>query len=180
MTLQIMPLMDGRYLVAPAKGAPKVFKTKAEATNFVDSLTSTEVGKKIKVQDALEKVTLTITPQDVRFAKSKDPTCCAAARAARRLNGVSGVRIHLGRIFLKKGERWIRYKTPRSLRDEIISFDRGGGFAPGTYTLSPVQASGKLTGKATGGKWKAKSRGKGKKRSKPHFVEGVRVRAAGI
>jgi hypothetical protein len=47
-------------------------------------------------------------------------------------------RVHLGCTYLRFGKKWLRYATPPSLKAEIISFDRGGGFYPGDFRLHPM------------------------------------------
>jgi hypothetical protein len=50
-------------------------------------------------------------------------------------------RVHLGCTYLRFGNKWLRYATPPSLKAEIISFDRGGGFYPGDFRLHPMPAA---------------------------------------
>lgn len=49
--------------------------------------------------------------------------------------------------------------VPRSMRTEIVAFDRGGTFAPGEFRLAAPQPS-KLLGKKSGGRSPHKKRGK--------------------
>lgn len=130
----------------------------------------------IPVTDAKHPITLTITDKDCRGGDPKRPDTCAAARAIRRQEGVADVRVHLGRIYLRQNKgNWQRFKTPESMRNEIIAFDRGGAFNPGTYELSPIPPNEqKKRGKAHS-PMKQAQRGKGKKRKKPHVVANVRT-----
>lgn len=95
------------------------------------------------VVNAKKTVTLHISPMDAKKGNVKDPGACAAARAAiRAVPNCIAARIHIGRAYLLgKDGKWMRYKTPESLRGEIIAFDRGGKFQPGDYTLRPMSPS---------------------------------------
>lgn len=117
---------------------------------------------------------LTITKHDVSSADIKQPNNCAVARACHRVLHAKEVRVHLGRIYVRANEgNWVRYMTPKSLRTEIISFDRGGIFEPGNYTLSapsPIKQKGKHQGS------NKPRNGKGKKIDKArHIVKNVRI-----
>jgi hypothetical protein len=87
------------------------------------------------VLNATKPVDIHITPLDIRTAKAKDPTACAAAKACVRELQATAAIVKRGRTYLKLGRSWFRFKTPLSLRSEIISFDRGGVFEPGEHTL---------------------------------------------
>lgn len=130
----------------------------------------------LKVVDAKRKVKIHITPVDVAKGKTKNPSSCAAARACVREQLCSDARVHIGRTYLKSGEgHWVRFKTPQSLRSEIVAFDRGARFAPGEYTLSPLApAERSKRGKATGTNTSKTTRGPKKARAKYHTVQGVR------
>lgn len=92
----------------------------------------------LPVRDATHSVILHVQPRDISGSKSKKPGGCAAARAIKREQGAEA-RVHLGRVYVKRGKHWDRYMTPRNLRDEIIAFDRGGVFEPSEVTLiAPV------------------------------------------
>lgn len=131
------------------------------------------------VVDAPKSIAITITKADVRNGNTKDPGSCAAARACLNLPHVTKARVHLGRTYILKGNKWIRYLTPASLRGEIVAFDRGGTFAPGKYTLTkstPWQTfhKGKQQGSTKG---QTNPRHKQKKRPY-HVTTGVRVHGA--
>ncbi len=95
------------------------------------------------VTDGKSSILLTITDGDIAKSDPKHPETCAAARAICRDFGAVEARVHLSRIYIKrkKSSLWERYVTPPNLRTEIVSFDRGGGFDPGEYRLTPVQPS---------------------------------------
>lgn len=93
------------------------------------------------VVDADKPVTLQITQADCKRGSKKDPSKCAAALALKRATGCDECRVHIACAYLRFGDKWIRYATPPSLKAEIISFDRGGGFYPGDFRLHPMPAS---------------------------------------
>lgn len=129
------------------------------------------------VFNAKKPITLTINANDIAKADRKEPLDCAVARACRRELHAKEVKVHLGRVYVRMNEgNWTRYLTPKPMRDEIIAFDRGGAFEPGTFTLPPPPPSKvAATGRRQGSKPKSKKRGAGQKRMKPHVVTNVRM-----
>lgn len=103
----------------------------------------------LPVVNSRKSVRLIITPSDVTAGKLKAPRDCAAAIACRRQLRAKEAKVHLGRTYIRSNGEWIRFITPRALRDEIIAFDRGGKFHPGKFTLSGMQPS-KRTGRRQG------------------------------
>lgn len=93
------------------------------------------------VVDADKPVTVHITQEDCARGSKKDPERCAAALALRRVTACDESRVHLGCTYLRFGNKWLRYATPPSLKAEVISFDRGGGFYPGDFRLRPMPAA---------------------------------------
>lgn len=92
-----------------------------------------------RVVDARKPVTINITPRDVATGDNKNPSGCAAARAARHsIPECISARVHVGRVYIEQKDKWVKYRTPASLRTEIVAFDRGGSFSPGEYTLRPI------------------------------------------
>jgi len=128
------------------------------------------------VKDAPKAVTIHITRGDVKKGATKDPAACAAAQACKRELHVTDARIHIGRCYLKINNEWQRFQTSPALRQEIITFDRGGVFAPGTYTLKKVSHS-NLGIKKTKPKGAKDNRVKIARRSY-HIVSGVREKGA--
>ena len=88
-----------------------------------------------KVVDATKPISIHITQRDTTDGANKDPAGCAAARAVKRDLHCVSARVHIGRVYVETPKQWVRYHTPRSLRTEIIAFDRGGSFEPGEYKL---------------------------------------------
>lgn len=91
-----------------------------------------------KVVDATKRAKIHITQRDATDGANKNPSSCAAARAAKRdIPECISARVHIGRVYIETPKKWIRFQTPKSLRTEIIAFDRGGSFQPGDYELTP-------------------------------------------
>jgi hypothetical protein len=140
------------------------------------------------VRDADKPVTVHITPDDCARGSKKDPEKCAAALALKRITACDESRVHLACTYLRFGDEWLRYATPHSLKAEIISFDRGGGFYPGDFRLHPMpealrlkptnrSASAKRSRKAATAAHTMKSEKKKSERRVFHRVLGVRERA---
>lgn len=127
----------------------------------------------VPVEDARHALTIEVLPRDITKSTRKEPDSCAMAIACRRQLHAREVLVHLSRVYVKQLKRnlWLRYAVPQSLRVEVIAFDRGGGFAPGVFTLSPCSTSKKL-GKRQGSA--AFRRGNGKKRQPRRVIDGVR------
>ncbi len=131
-----------------------------------------------KVEDASEPLTIMITKSDVRSGSTKKATSCAAAKALCRQEHCDEARVHFSRAYIRRGEKWIRFSVPPSLRSEIVAFDRGGEFAPGEYRLTPLQPIARLGAR----KHPADTRGKrshknhGKRKRPYHIATGVRAR----
>lgn len=133
----------------------------------------------IPVKDALRAITLEIDRKDISGADRKKPeTCVAAAACHAHLGKVKDVRVHLSRIFIlrEKAAFWERYETPKALRAEIIAFDRGGRFEPGTFVLVPPPDKARRGGarKVSGDRGKAASK---RAKAMRHMTAGVRDNA---
>jgi hypothetical protein len=102
-----------------------------------------------RVVDATKPVTIKITPRDIAAGDNKNPSSCAAAKAAKHsIDECISARVHIGRVYIEQDKKWVRYNTPDSLKQEIIAFDRGGAFAPGEYTLRPISINETAEGRA--------------------------------
>jgi hypothetical protein len=158
----------------------------------------------LQVVDADEPVTVHITKADCERGSKKDPAKCAAALALKRDTACNESRVHLACTYLRFGDRWLRYATPPSLKAEIISFDRGGGFYPGDFRLHPMpkalrlrppsrmtdrttsRAASEFNGEKTSGqRARTVTAGRTSRNKKPkaeprvfHRVKGVRERAS--
>lgn len=134
-----------------------------------------------RVVDARKAITVHITRADCTRGSKKDPEKCAVALALKRVTKCDESRVHLACTYLRFGKKWLRYATPTSLKPEIVSFDRGGGFYPGDFRLHPMPESLRLKPKRSRTITTATHRAKTeKKRGEPrvfHRVLGVRERA---
>jgi hypothetical protein len=132
----------------------------------------------LPVVNITKPMRLTISAKEARTGKSRAPSACAAALAAvRQVPRCTEARVHIGRIFMKVGKKWLRGKVPEALRTEIATFDRGGTFAPGEYTIRPLAPSDFPTGRRIGGKDKPRNGKKPKRRL--HVLVGVRENGKG-
>lgn len=128
----------------------------------------------LPVENADKPLSISISKKDVLWGNTKDPSGCAAARCLSRMPYVEEARVHIARTYIKVKGKWHRYLTPPSLRQEIVSFDRGGTFQPGEYELLPLPpAEAERIGTART-PFKKEQRGKGSKRHKPHKMTGIR------
>jgi hypothetical protein len=133
----------------------------------------------LPVINAKKPLMLNITPEDIKAARKHSPGNCAVAKACMREWKVKEVRVHLSRIYIRCNEKnWVRYHTPIPMRNEIISYDRGGEFMPSVFTVKPVSPSrrtGKRQGSSAGDVGRTHNN---KKKRKPYtVVKGVRVAA---
>ena len=135
-----------------------------------------------QVVDAVKPLHVSISDEDARLGKTKDPGKCAAARAIiRTIADAKSARVHVGRTYIEYPTKWVRYKTPVALKLEIVSFDRNkvAKHAVGNYTLYAPPPADRLDAR------KNKPAGKtAGKRKRPHIariyrqIEGVRARGA--
>ena len=125
------------------------------------------------VVDAIENIEIEITDQDIKLAARKDPANCVMARACMKQRGTDAL-VHISRVYLKMSDKniWVRYMVDNSLRTEIVAFDRGGEFAPGTYKLRRPEPS-KLLGKQNGSNQRPETIKT--KRAVPKVLSGVRA-----
>src|SRR6266436_383245 len=135
------------------------------------------------VVNATQAHKIEIKPIDIARAKEKDPGGCAAARAIIREGSCKAARVHLDRTYIEHDKVWVRYRTPISLRNEIIAIDRGGEFYPGEHELKVLCKSarerleqGKRQGSKTGDR---RTKAQRKRIARPnHMIEGVRSKGA--
>ena len=128
------------------------------------------VGK--KVVDANYKMAITVTKEDIANGDRKQPNACAVALACRRQFDADAAIVNLTRTYIEYPRRVVRFFTTQALRNEIVAWDQGGKFTPGTYYLRPCPPTAKLEGY---------DRSKAKKRKEPpapkHHPEGVRSKS---
>jgi hypothetical protein len=101
----------------------------------------------LPVYDATEPLLIEVIKADIKANARRDPEHCAVAEACKRELHVTEARAYLSRLYLRMAgeDHWLRYLLPETIRQEVASFDRGGGFSVGTYripTLPPNQRSG--------------------------------------
>jgi len=123
------------------------------------------------VVDGTKTIQIEITKHDAQLASRQDHGNCAVARACMKQEGTDAI-VHISRVFLKMKNKdiWVRYIIKNDLRTEIVSFDRGGDFEPGIFTLYPGSSqSGPL-----GTSHKRASGPRVSKRKAPTTLHGVR------
>lgn len=92
----------------------------------------------IPVQDSKEHMRVVVTMADVVLAKKADSKHCALARATMRLPRVNAAYFFRSLAFIEYPDAMVKYQLPISVQKEIVSFDRAGVFAEGTYQLAPI------------------------------------------
>lgn len=93
------------------------------------------------IREARRAIKLLPTESDIKRAKRKDPTCCVAATAIKRMKGVKQVRVYRSRTYVQYAgdAHWTRYKTPVRLAANTVTYDKAGIFDLEDYTFSPLQ-----------------------------------------
>lgn len=102
------------------------------------------------VDDADDSIEITVTKHDDQISTKKSPIRCAMAIALKRELHLDGVIMSIGVAYAIKGDRAVRYHVPKRTAREVIAFDRGGYFAPGTYKLNKPHRSARLGAKQGG------------------------------
>lgn len=125
-----------------------------------------------KVVDANYKMAVTVDKADIAKGKKKEPNSCAVALACVRQLDAMSARVHLTRTYVEFPKRWLRFRTPISVRNNLVAFDQGGQFLPDTYYLLPLAKSERL-----GTPVKRNAAGKKQKRTKQHRATDVRSMA---
>lgn len=132
----------------------------------------------LPVVDAQRKLTIHVSASDTKRAKRKDPTSCAVALSCvREIKGCTEARVHLGRTYIRVGDKYVRYNTPQSVRSELLLFDRGAGFEPGDYTLNPCPPTSQLGCGYGSDRSRTRPKKLHKKRATYHVIQGVRPEA---
>ncbi len=129
-----------------------------------------------RVIDAKRPAVIKITPRDVKEGDNKNPSSCAAAKAAKHsIEECISARVHIGKVYIEIQKNWVRYDTPDALRTEIIAFDKGGSFQPGEYKLrAPSPAN------TTDGRKRAADRDRALRAKSPQHPRKLRVKVAKI
>lgn len=122
--------------------------------------------------DAADRITINITNNDCTLATRKDHANCVVSRACMKHTG-SDVLVYVSRVYIKQAYQdvWVRYIIRNSLRTQVVAFDQGGDFSPGSYILDAPPPTKKL-----GSKGGSQVRCNGNKpRTMPVKLEGVRT-----
>src|SRR5262249_8329569 len=88
-----------------------------------------------RVKDASRPIEIQVTKADSSSKGRKNHKTCAMAAACKRAFHLDGAIVSKRMAYLIRGPVATRYEIPESVAREVVSFDRGGGFAPGTYRL---------------------------------------------
>lgn len=129
------------------------------------------------VVDATRSTAIEVTAKDASSRAVKNHTACAMAVACKRKFHLDGVIISRSVAYLVKGKTARRFLVPSSVGRELVSFDRGGGFAPGMYALAPITKSMRL-GHSRGGPVNTRDRSNHIKRFR-HLTAKVRASLGG-
>lgn len=94
----------------------------------------------LPIKDARRPIKLLPNERDIKKAKRKDPTCCVAATAFRRMDNVADVRVFRSRTYVRfSGDKaWTRYKTPVRLAANTVTYDKAGIFDLEDYVFPPL------------------------------------------
>lgn len=95
----------------------------------------------LPIREARKPIKLLPTEVDVKKARRKDPTCCVAATAFKRMKNVKRVHVYRSRTYVQfKGDPfWTRYKTPVRLAANTVTYDKAGIFDLEDYVFPPLQ-----------------------------------------
>lgn len=91
-----------------------------------------------RVVDAQRIARIDVTPKDAASKGVKKHETCAMAVACKRKFHLDGVIISRSVAYLIKGKQARRFQLPPSVAREVVSFDRGAGFATGSYHLAAI------------------------------------------
>src|SRR6266480_3656674 len=96
------------------------------------------------VVDATRNAAIEVTKHDAASKAVKDHNACAMAVACKRKFHLDGVIISRSMAYLIKGTQARRFQLPETVSREVVSFDRGAGFATGKYELQKVAPMNRL------------------------------------
>lgn len=129
------------------------------------------------VVDATEPIDIDVRSADAKVTGRKNHRACAFAEACKRQFKLKGALFSASRAYLVRGTKATRYMVPDSISRELVSFDRGGRVAAGTYTLTPPTSKNVL-GARPGSPWKSGPRNGGTPR-KIHYTMDIRAKLNG-
>lgn len=131
-----------------------------------------------EVVDSTRPAKIEVAARDATAKGVKNHAECALAVACKRKFKLDGVIISRGTAYLVKGRKARRFQLPPGTAREIVSFDRGAGFEPGTYLLSGVEPSRRL-GHRTGSA-RDKGTGNGSPKKFRHITANIRTVLGGV
>lgn len=98
----------------------------------------------LKLVDAKKDIVIHLKKCDVHAVR-KSPEHCAFANACHReVRGVKRAIFTRSVAYLQVKDKLIRYTLPAAVRQEIMTFDRGGQLAPGEYILKAASPKNRL------------------------------------
>jgi hypothetical protein len=143
--------------------------------------------KNTDIINADEPLTIDVPAPLTNSKRRRNAYHCVFAEACMKLPRVAEAIVHVSTAYIRwEGEEhFTRYRVPVSLRDQIVSFDKTGGFDPGEYRLVPIQPSHRAWGKRQGGPnkelswkdWIDPKRDPPKPKRKRVFIKGIRAPA---
>lgn len=95
------------------------------------------VFRGLPVHDAKEALVFRVHQYDVEFAVKKKGNACAAARSICNKYHLSEVYVHTSVTYVRRGNVFIKYRTPGSLAFQIKLFDVAKIFSIGEFYLAP-------------------------------------------
>jgi hypothetical protein len=131
------------------------------------------------VTDADDNAIVEVTANDVKHSAKKDINGCAMAIAAKRQFHATGMIVAPSVAYVVKHDKAIRFQLPQSVQKEIVSFDRGGGFAEGTYQLNYPKKSQRLGARVERAYSESRSHDNKHKRRFQHETTGIRATLGG-
>lgn len=97
------------------------------------------------ISDSPKPLRITVTSEDVKGAKPKDPAGCAGSRSCNRTFGTDGAIIGLRTAYLLFKNHVVRFRLSSAFQRQVIIHDtHNAKFDPGSYELMKVGPKNKL------------------------------------
>jgi hypothetical protein len=132
-----------------------------------------------RVVDATAHAMIDVTKADANSRAVRDHGACAMAVACKRKLHLDGVVMSRSVAYLVKDRQAVRYRVMQHLTRELVAFDRGGTFEPGTYALRKPEAE-RALGARRGGVATASPKKKKKRAGLRHFTGHIRTALGGV
>lgn len=126
-----------------------------------------------KIVDSRKDLLVEVNRHDVKAAAKQDHQACAMAVACKRKLHLDGIMVSINKAYLVKGNKAMRFSVPVSVAREIVSFDRGSDFVPGSYSLKAVPLRERIGARLDRGR--GNHTGTGKRRVHRHITTGIRA-----